>query len=289
MSGVFFDGSLNLYVHRSEALETFWTVTPAFFLVALGYVSLKNLYDMEVGDYVGHTVKVIGHQWYWEYYYEVNFNKDLSKGDYLEYLNEFLGNISVDGFWLYASDLDGVVNLDELVKDSFYSFDVALVGLNLKDGDWVENSIFQFVAGLYMKGDWFLGYDAYVVPESDLIDESSDKFGLFRNQSSSWSCLLAYEKKNEILVSTADVMHSWGVGELGVKADAVPGRCNSLSVEPVMPGSAFGNCYELCGEGHSEMPIVVNIMSYKDLISNMKMEIFRTEDCEEFFSKLFKV
>jgi len=58
----FFDGRMNRYIYRNEWLEIFWTVVPAFFLIGLGYVSFKNLYDIEVGDYVGHTVKVIGHQ-----------------------------------------------------------------------------------------------------------------------------------------------------------------------------------------------------------------------------------
>ena len=64
IAGKLFRGSFNRYVYKNEWLETFWTVTPAAFLGVLGYVSLVNLYDIEVGDHVDHVVKVTGHQWY---------------------------------------------------------------------------------------------------------------------------------------------------------------------------------------------------------------------------------
>jgi len=44
---------------------------------------------------------------------------------------------------------------------------------------------------------------------------------------------------------------------LGVKADAVPGRLNFLSVTPSATGVFYGQCSELCGRNHSFIPIVV--------------------------------
>jgi len=87
----------------------------------------------------------------------------------------------------------------------------------------------------------------------------------FRNQDVSYPCLLVRGMKNEVVVITADVFHSWGVGELGVKADAVPGRRNAVKVVPLASGMAFGNCYELCGVGHSQIPITVFIGNSIDI------------------------
>lgn len=62
--GAFIGKRIHLNFKRHEALELFWTTSPAAFLGVLGYVSLKNLYDMEVGDDVEFIVGVTGHQWY---------------------------------------------------------------------------------------------------------------------------------------------------------------------------------------------------------------------------------
>lgn len=36
---------------------------------------------------------------------------------------------------------------------------------------------------------------------------------------------------------------------------------NHLGVHPYRVGLAYGNCYELCGYGHSVMPICVAVVS----------------------------
>lgn len=49
-----------------------WTVRPRLVLTGLGFVSLRNLYRIEVGSGVIHSVEATGHQWYWDYNYVVN-------------------------------------------------------------------------------------------------------------------------------------------------------------------------------------------------------------------------
>nr|YP_009491819.1 cytochrome c oxidase subunit II [Dosinia altior]AWI67988.1 cytochrome c oxidase subunit II [Dosinia altior] len=264
----FFQGSLNRFVVKNELLETVWTIVPSLFLGVLGYISLKNLYDMEVGENVDHVVKVTGHQWYWEYRYEVNFSA-VSKSNHKECLVEWMKMVKLNDL----SEAEDLTFLDTI--DSFL--------INIMSFNW---SVLNCVAELFMKGDWFLKYDSYMVPEENLVNGQLSLNSGFRNQDVGGPCFLAFGKKNEVLVSTSDVMHSWGVSELGVKADAVPGRSNSLSVEPVSPGVSFGNCYELCGEGHSQMPVVVFISNYDTVIFVLKQEIMLTDFVEEFFSSL---
>ena len=64
-----------------------------------------------------------------------------------------------------------------------------------------------------------------------------------------------------LLVTGADVLHSWTVPAWGLKADAVPGRLNSLSTILDRPGIYYGQCSELCGSNHSFMPIAASVLS----------------------------
>ena len=60
-----------------------------------------------------------------------------------------------------------------------------------------------------------------------------------------------------VLVTSSDVIHSWGVPALGIKVDACPGRLNQLSLYISRVGYYFGQCSELCGLNHAFMPISV--------------------------------
>ncbi len=65
---------------------------------------------------------------------------------------------------------------------------------------------------------------------------------------------LPREKVLRILLSRSDVLHSLGLPGLGVKLDSVPGRINSTIIDG-SSGMCVGSCFELCGTGHSAMPI----------------------------------
>lgn len=58
-------------------------------------------------------------------------------------------------------------------------------------------------------------------------------------------------------VTAADVIHSWTIPAFGVKQDGVPGRLAQLWFNVDEPGIFFGQCSELCGQGHAYMPITV--------------------------------
>ncbi len=67
-----------------------------------------------------------------------------------------------------------------------------------------------------------------------------------------------------VLVTAADVLHSWAVPSLGVKKDAIPGRLNETWFSVNKPGLYFGQCSEICGEGHGFMPIAIDVLSRED-------------------------
>jgi cytochrome c oxidase subunit 2 len=72
--------------------------------------------------------------------------------------------------------------------------------------------------------------------------------------------------KVRLLVTGADVIHSWWVPAFGVKKDGIPGFVNEawFNVDADKPGLYRGQCAELCGRDHGFMPIVVDARSKED-------------------------
>ncbi|MDD5366830.1 MAG: cytochrome c oxidase subunit II [Gallionellaceae bacterium] len=66
-------------------------------------------------------------------------------------------------------------------------------------------------------------------------------------------------RKVRLLLTAADVIHSWWVPALGVKQDAIPGFIRDTWFRADAPGTYRGQCAELCGRGHAFMPIVVEV------------------------------
>nr|BCM73311.1 cytochrome c oxidase subunit II [Salpa younti] len=61
-------------------------------------------------------------------------------------------------------------------------------------------------------------------------------------------------------ITSNDVLHAFSIPTAFVKADAVPGRLNAMSLNFSHPGVFYGQCSELCGVGHSYMPIKLEVM-----------------------------
>ncbi len=71
-------------------------------------------------------------------------------------------------------------------------------------------------------------------------------------------------KKVRVLVTSADVIHSWWVPDFAIKKDAIPGYINELWFIADKPGTYRGQCVELCGRDHGFMPVVVEVKSQQD-------------------------
>lgn len=167
------------YTTDSHSLETIWTVLPILILLFIAFPSLYLLYLIEDVFKPSLTVKVVAHQWYWEYQY--------SSGWF---------NYSFDSYIVHDSE-----------TPLFYTLDV-------------DNRL--------------------VLPTITNI--------LF-------------------LVTSSDVLHSWTVPSLGIKADATPGRLNYLSTKTLHRGIFFGQCSEICGSNHSFIPIVVEFVPMNSFVS----------------------
>jgi cytochrome c oxidase subunit II len=78
--------------------------------------------------------------------------------------------------------------------------------------------------------------------------------------------------KVRLLVTGADVIHSWWVPAFGVKKDGIPGFVNEawFNIDSDKTGLYRGQCAELCGRDHGFMPIVVDARSKEDFATWLK-------------------
>jgi len=100
-----------------------------------------------------------------------------------------------------------------------------------------------------------VNFDSYMVPEDEL------ELGELRLLEVDNRVVLPVSTHIRVLVTAADVLHSWAVPSLGVKVDACTGRLNQTSLFILREGVFYGQCSEICGVGHANMPIVVEGVS----------------------------
>nr|YP_009480511.1 cytochrome c oxidase subunit II [Cryptopygus terranovus]APC61719.1 cytochrome c oxidase subunit II [Cryptopygus terranovus] len=112
-----------------------------------------------------------------------------------------------------------------------------------------------------------LEFDAYMIPSNELNNH------MFRLLDVDNRTLIPVNSQIRTLITGADVLHSWTIPSMGVKADAVPGRLNQVNFYSTRTGLFFGQCSEICGANHSFMPIVVESVPAKTFISWVKKMI----------------
>nr|QQY98445.1 cytochrome oxidase subunit 2 [Chrysaora quinquecirrha] len=112
-----------------------------------------------------------------------------------------------------------------------------------------------------------LDFDSYMVPTTDL--EGGDNRLLEVDN----SLVLPIQTHVRILITGADVIHSFAVPTLGVKVDAIPGRLNQTNMFIKRSGLFYGQCSEICGTNHSFMPIVVRGVSLDKFINWIETKI----------------
>ena len=106
-----------------------------------------------------------------------------------------------------------------------------------------------------------LNFESYMVPTDSL--EAGD----LRLLETDNRVVLPVDTLVRVIVTGADVIHSWAVPSLGVKIDAIPGRLNQTSLDINREGVYYGQCSELCGVNHAFMPITVEGVSLEAYIS----------------------
>uniref|UniRef100_A0A7N1A3H6 Cytochrome c oxidase polypeptide II n=1 Tax=Kalanchoe fedtschenkoi TaxID=63787 RepID=A0A7N1A3H6_KALFE len=90
-----------------------------------------------------------------------------------------------------------------------------------------------------------LTFDSYTIPEDD------PELGQSRLLEVDNRVVLPAKTNLRIIITSADVLHSWAVPSSGVKCDAVPGRLNQTSISVQREGVYYGQCSEICGTNHA--------------------------------------
>lgn len=112
---------------------------------------------------------------------------------------------------------------------------------------------------------WYWGYE---YPDAGIPEYVSNLLPREKAEANGEPYLLAPDNRLvlpvgrpiKLIITGADVIHSFAVPSLWVKMDAVPGRLNEKSFTIEKPGVYYGQCSELCGARHGFMPIAVEAL-----------------------------
>lgn len=132
----------------------------------------------------------------------------------------------------------------------------------------IEENITPLISVKGMGYQWNWGYQYSNLKDinfSSLIIKSLSK----RLIETSNHLVLPTQTPSRIVVTSKDVLHSWTIPSLGVKADATPGRINQVILIINRPGVLIGQCSEICGAGHSFIPIALEATSIKIFVKNI--------------------
>lgn len=115
-----------------------------------------------------------------------------------------------------------------------------------------------------------INFDSYMLASNDL------PLGTFRLLEVDNRVILPTNTHIRVLVTAADVLHSWAVPSFGFKIDACPGRLSQGALFIKREGVFYGQCSEICGINHGFMPIVVKAVEKSNFISwiSKKLENF---------------
>nr|AVE15481.1 cytochrome c oxidase subunit II [Hestiasula sp. JZ-2017] len=121
---------------------------------------------------------------------------------------------------------------------------------------------------------WYWSYEY-----SDFIDIEFDSYMIPQNELNLYNIrslevdnrtTLPINTLTRMLITSEDVIHSWTIPSVGIKADATPGRMNQATFWFNRPGIFYGQCSEICGANHSFMPIVIESTSTTDFLNWIK-------------------
>lgn len=100
-----------------------------------------------------------------------------------------------------------------------------------------------------------VGFDSYIIADEDLAP------GQPRLLSVDNPLIVPEATRIKLLVEGNDVLHSFFVPSLAVQIYTVPGRTNERWIDvPAGRKTYYGQCNQICGEGHAYMPIVIQAL-----------------------------
>ncbi|ASK89777.1 cytochrome c oxidase subunit II [Sphingorhabdus sp. SMR4y] len=113
---------------------------------------------------------------------------------------------------------------------------------------------------------WYWGYSYpdngdFEIISNMLSEEESEARGEPYQLAADNRMVIPVGKPVKLLITAADVIHSFAIPSAWFKLDAVPGRINEKVLQIDREGVYYGQCSELCGARHGFMPITVEVLS----------------------------
>ena len=126
----------------------------------------------------------------------------------------------------------------------------------------VKATGYQWYWGYEYQTDDPLSFDALLLKDEDRASAGKEDLAAYpRLLAVDNEVVVPVDTTVRLLVTAADVIHSWAMPAFGVKMDGIPGRNNETWFKAAREGLYYGQCSELCGKDHAFMPIAVRVVS----------------------------
>lgn len=205
--------------------------------------------------------------WWWDYYL-IHRKKANANGYYLPDMEKF-----EEDTWRYNSNNSEDFNL---TAEHYFcrrwlkklgklenEFDLKVLNKKFQHGYWVISQGLNPDSGLILEK---LNKNTNEI-EYNYV---KDPLRLLR---SSGALVLPTRSNIRLMGCSDDITHSWAVPALGIKMDCVPGRLFFFYTNIIREGIYFGQCSELCGWNHYNMPIVLYALPIEHFITWWEIEL----------------
>lgn len=240
--------------------EMFTCIFPFIWSLNILNNSLNIIKSVETnGGYVSLTLQVVGFQWGWRYGYgELNYLKFLFNPIYIGYDTIIRYNKS-------SHEVNFLLNEVYFIRSFLKKVDTVP---NYMTG-WIRVPTFQPGLWLTVQGMPVASQVAHI-SLGGTMEVIHDSLRLLRTTN---AITLPTRSLIRILATAEDVTHSWALPSLGLKLDCVPGRLFVSFINIIREGVYYGQCSELCGWNHYNMPIILYALPVEHFLVWWELEL----------------
>lgn len=252
----FFSGKEEFYKSKGRIFSIFYRLFDflvLFYQKLIIFIRMKLLLKNLNGDYTYYKLLAL-----YQLRFEIIETRKIVHGTIIEIVWTILPSIillfiAVPSFaLLYSMDeiIDPKLTVKAIGYQWFWSYEY---------GQEYDDIMFNYFTDIYNYNYKYsrdaLVYDSVLIPDTDLLP------GYHRLLDVDHSLILPIETHIRLIITAADVLHSWAVPVLGIKLDAIPGRLSQIGLYIKREGVYYGQCSELCGVNHGFMPISLKAVS----------------------------